>query len=73
MAAAELELKSPFVTFQTGEFLHGILTPLWKRREGEISDGMTRELCSELLTQDTSAALGPGADPGHRVARRRGD
>jgi hypothetical protein len=39
MAAAEVELKSPFVPlFQRGNlnFLGGILTPLWKRGEGEI-------------------------------------
>src|ERR1700757_5110205 len=37
MIAAEVELKSPFVPlFQRGVFLHGILTPLWKRGEGEI-------------------------------------
>jgi hypothetical protein len=38
MTAAEGELKSPFVPlFQRGEFFSaGILTPLWKRGEGEI-------------------------------------
>ena len=37
MAAAESELKSPFVPlFQRGIFLRGIPTPLWKRGEGEI-------------------------------------
>jgi hypothetical protein len=31
MAAAEVELKSPFVPlFQRGHFLRAILTPLWK-------------------------------------------
>jgi NitT/TauT family transport system substrate-binding protein len=37
MIAAEVKLKSPFVPiFQRGNFLRGILTPLWKRGEGEI-------------------------------------
>jgi hypothetical protein len=37
---AELELKSPSVPlFQRGNFLRGLLTPLWKRGEGEIFFG----------------------------------
>jgi hypothetical protein len=37
MAAAELELKSPSIPlFSKGDFPGRALTPLWKRREGEI-------------------------------------
>jgi hypothetical protein len=37
IAAAKLELKSPFSPpFSKGEFPSGILTPLWKRGAGEI-------------------------------------
>jgi hypothetical protein len=37
MATAELELKSPSVPlFQRENFLGKVLTPLWKRGEGEI-------------------------------------
>jgi hypothetical protein len=37
MAAAELELKSPFIPlFQRGNYLGRAVTPLWKRGEGEI-------------------------------------
>jgi hypothetical protein len=39
MAAAEVELKSPFVPlFKGGIFFLGFLTPLWKRGEGEMPD-----------------------------------
>jgi len=37
MVAVEVELKSPFLPlFLKGDFLRGILTPLWKRGAGEI-------------------------------------
>ena len=37
MAVAKVELKSPFFPlFQMGNFLSVIITPLWKRGEGEI-------------------------------------
>jgi hypothetical protein len=37
MAAVEVALKSPLIPlFKKGIFLRRILTPLWKRGEGEI-------------------------------------
>jgi len=52
MAAAEVKLKSPFITpFSKGEFFSpGFLTPLLKKRgKGRFLDGMTLELWSERL------------------------
>src|SRR5262249_657450 len=41
---------------QRGNFLCGISNPSLKKRGREILDGMTRELCGELLSQDASPA-----------------
>src|SRR5215471_20968088 len=54
MAAAEVALKSPLIPlFQRGNYSIAVLTPLWKRGEGEIS---TRRYGNHLF-QDTSKAL----------------
>ncbi|GEM_PF-2533719 len=59
MAAAEVELKSPFCPpFSKGEFSPWDSNPLFgKEGKGRFSDGMTRELYSELLGQDTRSWL----------------
>src|SRR6266550_2240567 len=54
MATAEVELKSPFIPlFQRKNFLSAILTLFDKEGKGRFSNGMTLELYSELLGQDT--------------------
>src|SRR5215471_2359746 len=74
MAAAEVALKSPLIPlFQRGNYSIAVLTPLWKRGEGEIS---TRRY-GNYLTNFNSRTLGPtrtrnalAAPPqptGHRV------
>ena len=55
MGAIEVILKSPSVPlFSKGDFFRRILTPLWKRGEGEIFGEVRQESYSELLEQDTS-------------------
>jgi hypothetical protein len=50
MAAVKVALKSPLIPlFQRGIFLRRILTPLWKRGEGEIFGRNEAELCGEFL------------------------
>jgi hypothetical protein len=48
----KIELKSPFSPFfKRGFFSVGSQPLFGKEGEGRFSDGMTRELCSELLIQ----------------------
>src|SRR5215471_15748748 len=55
MAAAEVALKSPLIPlFQRGNYSIAVLTPLWKRGEGEIS---TRRY-GNYLTNFNSRTLG---------------
>src|SRR5215831_1565254 len=56
MAAVEVKFKSPLVPLcPRGNFSLRDFEPLFfKRGEGEILDGMTRELCGEVLSQDAS-------------------
>src|SRR5215472_13742737 len=55
MAAAEVVLKSPLIPlFQRGNYSIAVLTPLWKRGEGEIS---TRRY-GNYLTNFNSRTLG---------------
>src|SRR5437879_5689351 len=50
LAAAEVELKSPFVPlFSKGEFLPAILTPLCQRGEGEIFGRNDTGIMHQLL------------------------
>ena len=62
----EAALKSPSIPlFQREKFRSRTLTPLWKRGEGEIFGRSGRELCREILGQDTRypSCYGPLIDP----------
>jgi hypothetical protein len=55
MIAAKVELKSPIIPLsQRGNFFAKTSEPLFgKEGKGRFSDAIMRELCSELLRQDT--------------------
>jgi hypothetical protein len=78
----KLNSNPPLSPFFKGGIFSVRFSPLFaKEGKGRFFDGMTRELCRELLRQDTSLEVFPTArtvdlhqpEPEHDVALRRGE